>query len=150
MGIQYWLKIIRNEQLDELNKNSHSGMSWKSIEKVRKTDSEKTYSILDAYKVVNLKDEILFKIINEKTMYKGEIKKIEWEPIEYREKEYNTGKWAHHFWFENIQSLGERDLWRNKEKLQYLKKLTRHGFAHKTGMWKLTKDDFEKIVNNFI
>lgn len=44
----------------------------------------------------------------------------------------------------------KRDLWRNKEKLSYLKKLTRHGFAHKTGMWKLTKGDFEKIVNNFI
>ena len=38
--------------------------------------------IFDAYKVANFKDEILFKIINEKTMYKGEINKIEWKPLD--------------------------------------------------------------------
>ena len=150
MGKQYWLKIIRNEQLDILNIDSCSGMSWKSMEKVRKADSEKTYSSFNAYKNINRKDEMLFKIINEKTMYKGEISSIEWKPIEYREKEYNTGIWVHFFHFKNIQSLGERDLWANKEKLSYLRKFTIHGFAHKTGMWKLTKDDFETIVNNFI
>lgn len=145
MAINYWLKIIRVEQLEILEENRCSGMSWGSIENVRETDSKKTFSVFNAYKKVYIGDEMLFKITYEKEMFKGKVVNIEWMPTNERDKSDNQ-KWAHFFYYNNIKSLGKIDLWKYKEEIIYLKKFKYPGFAHKTGMWKLPKEDFDKIV----
>ncbi len=146
MAINYWLKIIRKEQLEILKENEYSGMSWGSIENVREIDPKKTFSIFNAYKKVHIGDEMLFKITYKKEMFKGKVVNIEWMPTNERDKSDNK-KWVHFFYYSNnIKSLGKIDLWKYKEEIIYLSKFKYAGFAHKTGMWKLPKEDFNKIV----
>lgn len=146
------MKIIRQHQLTEdlLNKNN-SGMAWKSMEKVWMANPEptKVYSTFDAFNVVQKKDEMLFKIISNDTMYKGEVKDILWGNPINRENQLIGEPWVHMFYFTNINSIGKRDLWKNKEKLQFLRKFTNPGLPFKTGMWKLSREDFETITKNF-
>ncbi len=146
MVINYWLKIIRDEQLEILKEERCSGMSWGSIKNVRKINKKKTFSQFDAYEKVQIGDEMLFKITNKKNMFKGKVISIEWESIEKFDKYNDNHEWVHCFYYTNIKSLGKIDLWKNKEKIKYLKKFKFAGFSHKTGMWKLPKEDFDKIV----
>ena len=69
MVINYWLKIIRDEQLEILKEERCSGMSWGSIKNVRKINKKKTFSQFDAYEKVQIGDEMLFKITNKKRIY---------------------------------------------------------------------------------
>lgn len=72
-------------------------------------------------------------------MFKGEVEKIEWRDRIYREKELIGEPWVHKFYYTNVNSIGRRDLWKNKEKLRFLRKFTNPGVPFKTGMWKLSK-----------
>ena len=145
------MKMIRSNQLNEdLLKLKRSGMAWKSMEKVWIADSKKTYSTIDAFNKVQKGDEMLFKFQGSNFMYKGEVDDIKWGNLKNRENELIGEPWVHCFIYSNITPIGKRELYKNKGKLEFLKKFSNPGLPFKTGMWNISKEDFEMVINNFI
>lgn len=148
---QYWMKIIRREQLEQLINEHMSGMAWKPIENVWEPHSTKTYIKDSAYLKISKGDKMLFKITNSHLMYKAEVERIEWSDIANREVEIKdiNEDWYHKFYFTNILFIGRIELWANKKRLEFLRPFTNSGLPFKTSMWKMSKSDFDAIVNNF-
>ena len=150
MTKQYWMKIINSTQLsNDLLSEYKSGMAWKSMEKIRSTDDVNVFSTFNGYSIVQKGDEMLFKIKSSNTMYKAEVMDIDWGNRKNRFNELVGEPWVHIFKYTSLNSIGKRELWKNKDKLQFLTKFTNPGLPFMTGMWKLPKEDFEMIVNDF-
>ena len=83
-------------------------------------------------------------------MYSGEVFSIDWgntggKPIE----ELEGSNWACGFWYKDLQCIGKRELGKHKADIDFLRPFKNTGHAFMTGMWKISKEDFDRIVKGW-
>ena len=149
---QYWVKVIGPDQIGYLLNEKDSGMSWNSIKRVREEEplNEGGFTQFNAYEKVSKHDEMLFYIKKSKEMYSGEVFSIDWGNTGGKPIEELEGKdWACGFNFKNIKPIGKRELWKHKDEIDFLRPFKYPGHAFMTGMWRISKKDFDRIVKGW-
>lgn len=155
---QYWLKIIKQYQLDILINQHISGLTWGNCLKARRPGHGKKFGLTDVYRRVLKGDKFVFYVLKSGVIsYKATVSEnpvwgLEVERIPFmtahKGKPDEEWEWVHRFSFTDILPIiNPINLRTDKDRIPFLKNFEKYGTAFMNcSMWKLRQEDYDAIV----
>ena len=157
---QFWLKIIKPEQLEILQNDNKSGLTWGTCLNARRQGhGSKIFGTTDVYRRVSQGDQFVFYVIGSGVIsYKAIVSENpHWaekaEEISFmnahKGKPDEEWEWVHTFKFTDILPIANPiNLKTDKDRIPFLSRFQKYGTAFMNcSMWKLQQEDYDAIVN---
>lgn len=157
---QFWLKIIKPDQLDKLQNEHKSGLTWGNCLRAKVVDGNDSFKFYDTYGKVLKGDKFVFYVMKSNIIshLATVSEKPDWDPKINRDafmkahkgKPDEEWEWVHKFEFTDIQPITNPiNLSRDKDKIPFLRRFKNHGTAFMNcSMWKLTQEDYNAVVSD--